>query len=78
MRILYTRMMHVTACSILLSACVSQPFRLNKYIPGLGEMMGQISMRHAKLWYAGGATSILTYLKINHLVNRSPSGNDML
>src|SRR5674476_1652761 len=55
MKILYKRMIQVTACSLLLSACVSQPSRLNKYVPGLGEIMGQISMRHTKLWYAGAA-----------------------
>ena len=55
MKILYKRMIQVTACSFLLSACVSQPSRLNKYVPGLGEIMGQIAMRHTKLWYAGAA-----------------------
>ncbi|MDD5412995.1 MAG: hypothetical protein PHF31_16585 [Methylobacter sp.] len=55
MRILYTPIMQVTACSILLSACVSQPSGFNKYVPGLGEIMGQISTRHTKLWYAGAA-----------------------
>ena len=55
MKILYARIMQVTACSLLLSACVSQPSGLNKYAPGLGEIMGQIAMRHNKLWYAGAA-----------------------
>ena len=55
MKTLYKRMIQVTACSFLLSACVSQPSRLNKYVPGLGEIMGQIAMRHTKLWYAGAA-----------------------
>ena len=55
MRALYTRMMQVNACSILLSACVSQPSGLNKYVPGLDEIMGQIAMRHTKLWYAGAS-----------------------
>jgi hypothetical protein len=41
--------------SFMLSACVSQPAELNKYIPGLGEIMGQIAMRHTKLWFAGTA-----------------------
>lgn len=30
------------------AASVPQP-----YVPGLGEMMGAIQLRHAKLWYAG-------------------------
>jgi hypothetical protein len=55
MKMLYKRMIQVTACSFLLSACVSQPSGLNKYVPGLGEIMGQIAMRHTKLWYAGAA-----------------------
>ena len=55
MKIPYARIMQVIACSLLLSACVSQPTRSSKYVPGLGEIMGQIAMRHTKLWYAGTA-----------------------
>jgi len=53
MKIFYTPIMLVIACSLLISACVSQPTELNKYVPGLGEIMGQIAMRHTKLWFAG-------------------------
>lgn len=32
----------------------AQPTTTNEaYIPGLGDFMGQIQMRHAKLWFAG-------------------------
>jgi len=55
MKTSYTKMRLVIACSILLSACVSRPTDLNKYVPGLGEIMGQIAMRHTKLWFAGTA-----------------------
>lgn len=38
------------------------------YIPGLGDMMGQIQMRHAKLWFAGEANNwqLATY-ELNEL-----------
>jgi hypothetical protein len=49
----YVRILHVTVFSLFISACVSQPSELNKYVPGLGEIMSQIAMRHIKLWYAG-------------------------
>jgi hypothetical protein len=55
MNILSIRIMQITAYLILLSACVSQPSGLNKYVPGLGEIMSRIAMGHTKLWYAGAA-----------------------
>jgi hypothetical protein len=55
MKTSFTHMILITACSLLISACVSTPTELNKYVPGLGEIMGQIAMRHTKLWFAGTA-----------------------
>ena len=55
MKITYAPITLVTACSLLLAACVSQPAESNKYVPGLGEIMSQIAMRHTKLWFAGTA-----------------------
>ncbi len=41
--------------SLLLSACVGPSTTPNSYVPGLGEIMTQIAMRHTKLWFAGTA-----------------------
>lgn len=54
MKISYALIIQVSACSLVLSACMNQPSK-NRYAPGLGEIMGQIAMRHSKLWYAGTA-----------------------
>lgn len=39
----------------LLCACAAAPEKTAVYTPGLGEIMTQISTRHAKLWFAGSA-----------------------
>lgn len=41
--------------SILLTACVQHSSLQETYVPGLGEIMMQTSVRHAKLWFSGEA-----------------------
>jgi len=43
--------------AMLLTACANrQPsFEWTQYTPGLGEIMAQTAIRHAKLWFAGRA-----------------------
>lgn len=43
------------AAALGLSACVTQGPKAVSYVPGLGEIMTQVSARHAKLWFAGDA-----------------------
>jgi len=41
----------LTALTVVSSFAVAAP----AYVPGLGELMGAIQLRHAKLWFAGQA-----------------------
>jgi hypothetical protein len=49
--LLYTSLLTVS----LICACAGSPEKTAAYTPGLGEIMTQISTRHAKLWFAGQA-----------------------
>lgn len=40
---------------LFMVGCAAQAPTKSSYIPGLGEMMTQISYRHGKLWFAGQA-----------------------
>lgn len=62
-----TKQLSILACIILLASCSNTATEKNaailnkdslnnlmqKYSPGLGEIMGGIQTHHAKLWYAG-------------------------
>ncbi|MCQ8128593.1 hypothetical protein [Methylomonas rivi] len=58
MRPAFIRLCPALAATILLTACAGQyPHEQDPtgYAPGLGEIMAQSAVRHAKLWFAGQA-----------------------
>lgn len=58
MKFPFIRISQTVGVILMLAAC-SNPHRpeteVTQYSPGLGEIMAQSAMRHAKLWFAGSA-----------------------
>ena len=44
-----------TLIFLFITGCAGQSLTQPSYLPGLGEIMAQISYRHGKLWFAGQA-----------------------
>ncbi|WP_225587444.1 hypothetical protein [Methylomonas fluvii] len=58
MKFPFIRISQTFAAAVLLTACASHHppvSELTQFTPGLGEIMAQSAVRHAKLWFAGRA-----------------------
>lgn len=58
MKFSFTRISQAAAVFLMLTACSNShcpETEVTQYAPGLGEIMAQSAVRHAKLWFAGNA-----------------------